>query len=313
MNDMTTQPEAGAKPEPRPEESARRAVCTWLAANNTSLTPAQLDQFVSVSALMGLNPLKNEIYATTFKGKMTLITGIGAYTSRAAAHPDYDGMSTEPVGTWFQADQHGNRTLRPLGDAGYRCTVWRKGWSHPVEVTEWLSEHRRNTEPWNAMPNIMLRKCAIAAALRLAFADAFAGMPYVAEEMPPEYSSGFAEAAEYTVVDDPAPAPQPAPEPYRGGQYGGTPRPPQPPQPQSDDPALSSFISTMAGVESRHPAAYASKLSLLGVGDLRGVAPAERRNVYRAVLDHVEAVLASEGRRPAAPPFANEFMPGGAE
>lgn len=279
----------------QPAEAAmRRAISTYLAANNSTLAPAQLEQFVAVSTLFGLNPLKNEIYATTLGGKLTLITGVYAYVARAQRHPAFDGFDLEFVGTWFR-DGRGGPELAPAADAGVQCTVHRKGVAHPVKVTAWLCECRRNSDPWRSKPSEMLRKCAVVAGLRLAFADVFSGMPYVAEEMPPECSAGMPETPEYRVVDEPAPQPAPQPAPH-------------------EDPATSAFLASMEEQHARHPAAYSAKLALLGVtGPIASLPPERRREVFLAVRSHVEAVLASEGAaQPAAqpqpaPPFAGEF------
>jgi hypothetical protein len=54
------------------------------------------------------------------------------------------------------------------------CTINRKDRAHPIEVTEYFSECKRNTQPWTVSPKRMLRNKAFIQCARLAFG--FAGI-----------------------------------------------------------------------------------------------------------------------------------------
>ena len=49
------------------------------------------------------------------------------------------------------------------------ATIHIKNRSHPVVVTEYLTECKRDTDPWNRMPHRMIRHRALCQAARLAF------------------------------------------------------------------------------------------------------------------------------------------------
>jgi hypothetical protein len=49
------------------------------------------------------------------------------------------------------------------------CIIYRKDRSHPVKVTEYLSECKRGTQPWQSHPKRMLRHKAMIQCARLAF------------------------------------------------------------------------------------------------------------------------------------------------
>jgi hypothetical protein len=54
------------------------------------------------------------------------------------------------------------------------CKIFRKDRSHPIVVTEYLSECKRNAQPWQTHPKRMLRHKAMIQCARLAFG--FAGI-----------------------------------------------------------------------------------------------------------------------------------------
>ena len=49
------------------------------------------------------------------------------------------------------------------------CIIYRKDRGHPIKVTEWLSECKRETQPWKSHPKRMLRHKAMIQCARLAF------------------------------------------------------------------------------------------------------------------------------------------------
>ena len=49
------------------------------------------------------------------------------------------------------------------------CRIYRKDRQHPVEVTEYMAECKRNTDPWKQWPARMLRHKATIQAARYAF------------------------------------------------------------------------------------------------------------------------------------------------
>ena len=66
-------------------------------------------------------------------------------------HPQFDGMDFE------------------INDESCTCKIYRKDRSHPIQVTEYMSECKRNVGPWTTHPKRMLRHKAMIQCARLAF------------------------------------------------------------------------------------------------------------------------------------------------
>lgn len=117
-------------------------------------TEAQLAAFCIVCHEYGLNPITKEIYAFPGKGgEIVPMVGVDGWIHLMNAHPQFDGVEYD------------------VRDDGSACTarIYRKDRSHPVEVTEYLDECKRNTEPWRQAPRRMLRHKATIQAARVAF------------------------------------------------------------------------------------------------------------------------------------------------
>jgi hypothetical protein len=54
-------------------------------------------------------------------------------------------------------------------DEGCTCTIYRKDRAHPIRITEYMSECKRNVGPWQSHPKRMLRHKAMIQCARLAF------------------------------------------------------------------------------------------------------------------------------------------------
>lgn len=117
----------------------------------------ELLALVVVANEYGLNPLTKEIYAFPAKGGgIVPVVSVDGWNNLANSHPQMDGIEFE--------DRH--------DEAGHlvacTCVIWRKDRSKPIKVTEYLSECRRNTEPWK-MEHRMLRHKALIQCVRVAF------------------------------------------------------------------------------------------------------------------------------------------------
>jgi phage recombination protein Bet len=168
-------------------------------------TPAEVLAFVAVAGQYGLNPLTKQIYAFPSKaGGIVPMVSIDGWLRLIQSHPDFDGVEF----AYTDADNG-----RPIS---VTCTMHRKGMGHPVQVTEYLEECHRNTDPWNKSPRRMLRHRAIIQAARIAFGfggltdEEDFGTPAPAEKPEPRH----AEVEALTRAMDPkrAPAAQVEPE-----------------------------------------------------------------------------------------------------
>ena len=122
----------------------------------------QILTFLAVAREYGLNPLTKEIYAFPSKGGIQPIVSVDGWLKLANKNPKFDGLDTEEI-----HDESGSLVA-------VKCSVYRKDRSHPVTATEYLSECRRNTEPWKQWPARMLTNKAMIQAIRRAFS--FAGI-----------------------------------------------------------------------------------------------------------------------------------------
>ena len=136
-----------------PDQFAKtvRATCGMPTA-----TPEQFAAFLIVAKTYNLNPILREIWAFPGRGGgIVPIVSIDGWANIVNSHPVCDGFEFEMI-----ADD---------GDIGCTCKIYRKDRSHPVSVTEWLSECMRDTAVWKGMKKRMLRHKAFIQAARLAF------------------------------------------------------------------------------------------------------------------------------------------------
>lgn len=182
-------------------------------------TPMQLDLFVSAANRYGLDPFLRQIHAVIRGGKdgpaMTIQVGIDGFRTLAERTGKYNGQGqTEwcgPDGHWMDV------WLQKEPPRAARCTVYRKGWDHPVVAIATYEEYKQTkfdggvNAMWGKMPALMLGKCAEALALRKAFPSELSGL-YAPEEI---QNSPMQEA----------PAPRPAPRAAAGPLKDANPAP----------------------------------------------------------------------------------------
>lgn len=120
-------------------------------------TNEELMAFCIVCNEYGLNPFIKEIYAFPGKsGGIVPMVSIDGWIRIINDHPMLDGIQ-------FSFDTTTGGEL-----IACTCRIHRKDRSHPIEVTEFLSECKRNTEPWK-MESRMLRHKALIQCARVAF------------------------------------------------------------------------------------------------------------------------------------------------
>jgi phage recombination protein Bet len=117
----------------------------------------ELVALVLVANEYKLNPLVKQIYAFPAKGGGVVpVVGIDGWLKIINDHPQYDGMETLDI-------------IDDGKIVAVECKIHRKDRSHPTVIREYLSECRRKTEPWETMPQRMLRHKAIMQCARVAF------------------------------------------------------------------------------------------------------------------------------------------------
>lgn len=116
------------------------------------VSDAQLSALLIVSKQYGLNPWTKEIYAFPDKGGIVPVVGVDGWSRIINSNAQFDGMEFEQ-----DADS-------------CTCIIFRKDRGHPIKVTEWMAECKRDAAgPWKSHPYRMLRHKAMIQCARIAF------------------------------------------------------------------------------------------------------------------------------------------------
>jgi phage recombination protein Bet len=113
--------------------------------------------FVLVAHEYKLNPLTREIYAFVKKdGGIQSIVSVDGWYKKMNEHPAFDGLE-------FRDEIQGDKLV------AVTAIIHRKDRTHPTEVTEYMHECQRQTDPWRQWPARMLRHKAAIQCIRVAF------------------------------------------------------------------------------------------------------------------------------------------------
>lgn len=158
--------------------------------SGSNVSNEQLAAFCLVAKEHKLNPFTKEIFAFPSRGGIVPVVSVDGWMKLINSHPQFDGMEFKDV-----LNEQG-------GLLAVTCRIFRKDRSHPVEVTEYMSECRRNTDVWKQWPARMLRHKATIQAARYAFG--FAGIleQDEAERMGDVTSSQTEIVPAITITDD---------------------------------------------------------------------------------------------------------------
>lgn len=131
--------------------------------NGANVSNEQIAAFCLVAKEHRLNPFTKEIFAFPGRGGgIQPVVSVDGWMKLVNSHPEFDGMEFKD-------------TLNEAGELlAVTCRIFRKDRQHPVEVTEYMSECRRQTDVWKQWPARMLRHKATIQAARYAFG--FAGI-----------------------------------------------------------------------------------------------------------------------------------------
>jgi phage recombination protein Bet len=123
------------------------------------ISDEQMAALLLVAEAYNLNPFTKELFAFVDKtGSVVPFVSIDGWARIVNEHPQMDGVT-------FDTEEDGGACT---------CILYRKDRHHPITVTEFLSECRRDTAPWRSHPRRMLRHKAFMQCGRLAFG--FAGI-----------------------------------------------------------------------------------------------------------------------------------------
>ena len=125
--------------------------------NGTQVTNEELVTFLAIANEYSLNPLTKEIYAFANRGAIQPIVSIDGWLKIINSHSQFDGME-------FEDSIDANGALSAI-----TCRIFRKDRQRHTEVTEYLNECKRTSEPWEKWPARMLRHKATIQGARYAF------------------------------------------------------------------------------------------------------------------------------------------------
>lgn len=117
------------------------------------VSDAQMVALMAVANQYGLNPWTKEIYAFPDRNNgIVPVVGVDGWSRIVNSNPEFDGME-------FEQDAE-----------SCTCKIYRKDRKHPISVTEYMSECKREgVGPWKSHPRRMLRHKAMIQCARLAF------------------------------------------------------------------------------------------------------------------------------------------------
>jgi phage recombination protein Bet len=139
-------------------------------STDSSVTEKEVVQFLNMCKYLKLNPFLKEIYLIKYKDSpATFVISYQTLLKRAEENKNFNGYETEVKGE--------------IPNMSATATVYRKDRNYPVKITVNYSEavktimdrqtkELRPTNMWKSMPEWMLRKVALARALKEAFPSA---------------------------------------------------------------------------------------------------------------------------------------------
>ena len=139
-------------------------------STDSSVTEKEVFTFLNMCKYLKLNPFLKEIYLIKYKDSpATFVISYQTLLKRAEENKNFDGYETEVKGE--------------IPNMTATATVYRKDRSYPVKIAVNYSEavktvmdrqtkELRPTNMWKSMPEWMLRKVALARALKEAFPSA---------------------------------------------------------------------------------------------------------------------------------------------
>jgi phage recombination protein Bet len=133
-----------------------KATCFNVA--NKEVSNEQMMALLVVADQYRLNPFTKEIFAFPDRNGIVPVVSVDGWARIINGHAQFDGMD-------FEYAEDGSSCA---------CIIHRKDRGHPIRVTEYMAEVRRDTAPWKSHPRRMLRHKTLIQCARIAFG--FAGI-----------------------------------------------------------------------------------------------------------------------------------------
>lgn len=179
-----------------------------LVNGNGAITNQEITMFLSLCKFAKLNPFLKEVYLIKYgNSPATMVVGKEVLLKRAMRSPKYEGMQAGII----TVDTNGNLKEREgtfvLDNetlVGGWAKVFVKGYTAPIYTSVSIKEYSTGQSNWKTKPATMIRKVALAQALREAFPEENASL-YEASEM----DKTVVETTGKEIVLDETPIPMP--------------------------------------------------------------------------------------------------------
>lgn len=161
-------------------------VKSMLVNGNGAITNGEINMFLSLCKFQKLNPFLKEVYLIKYgNSPATMVVGKEVLLKRAMRSPKYQGSQAGVIvvdGNGKLTEREGTFILDGESLVGGWAKVFISGYSAPIYASVSIKEYSTGQSNWKTKPATMIRKVALAQALREAFPEDTAGL-YEASEM----------------------------------------------------------------------------------------------------------------------------------
>ena len=161
-------------------------VRTYLTNGNGAVTDAEVNMFLSLCKFNKLNPFLKEVYLIKYgSSPATMVVGKDVLLKRAMRNPRYEGTKAGVITVNAKGElkeREGTFVLDGETLVGGWAQVFVKGYATPIYASVSIKEYSTGQSNWKTKPATMIRKVALAQALREAFPEEMAAL-YDATEM----------------------------------------------------------------------------------------------------------------------------------
>ena len=161
-------------------------VRSMLVNGNGAVTDQEVNMFISLCKFSHLNPFLKEAYLIKYgNSPATMVVGKDVLLKRAMRSDKYEGhlAGVIVVNTASQIEEReGTFVLDGENLVGGWAKVYIKGYSTPIYASVSMKEYSTGKSNWQTKPATMIRKVALAQALREAFPEEMSAL-YDASEM----------------------------------------------------------------------------------------------------------------------------------
>ena len=179
-----------------------------LVNGNGAITDQELTMFLSICKFAKLNPFLKEVYLIKYgNSPATMVVGKEVLLKRAMRSPKYEGMQAGIItvnGNGELKEREGTFVLDGETLVGGWAKVYVTGYSNPIYSSVSIKEYSTGQSNWKSKPATMIRKVALAQALREAFPEEMSAL-YDASEM----DKTVFEATKHEIVLDETPVEAP--------------------------------------------------------------------------------------------------------